>query len=848
MKTLIDVLLEAAQMDHKGISFVKNGKEKKHISYRELLQKSSYTLYHLQKRGILPGNEVLIKVKDMENFVYSFWACILGGYIAVPVTSDANESTNFKTTQIINKLKVPFIIAEDEVLEQYSQYLEMNSELMEHNNIEANFIGVNSILEEDQLGKIASRLEDTIAYIQFSSGTTNNPKGVVLLHKNVLSNLDAIKKCGNVLEEDRIISWMPLTHDMGLVGFHLLPIYNKMEHCIYDTKFFMLRPMQLLKDISQEKYTITCLPNFACKHLLNHFKIKDDMVLDLSSVKSIYNGSEPISVEIIEKFLSCMEPYGLKREAMYPVYGMAEAVLGISFPVCGEHYTYLTLNRDHLNIGESIEIQEKETFNSIKVVCEGHTINECSLRIVSEENILEEKYLGEIQISGSNVTPYYYNNNEESQRLFTADGWLKTGDTGFIYKGKLYVVGRLKDIIFVNGKNYYSHDLEEYLGHQVPSLEKKVIVCSLNEDGKEDKVILCVVCKKITDAMIEKIIQLKRVMTIDLGIEVTSIIPVTTIYKTTSGKIKRYQYVEEYVKGEHNIGIHDIEDKIIEWKQKRDSQVAHNPLEKEILDLVKSVLNTDYISVDDNFSEYLSNSLMMVKLNKELKEHIDEKIDITDLYNYPTIHSLAQALNTSNTYTLEGMKIANQKKYFKYNDPINEIYFTKKYSSETIDSLKYIKSSLNLEIESSLLTPLIITLKRHIVGNIVKLYTHTVSSKNLFLMSIDCSKISTLQEFVQGVNSQLLTQNIEENLLLKISESNRAESEVTVAFLSMAMAPLIENPHQWYDIIIFYGIKDQEITLNFQANSRVIESSFLEMFVKDYISAFNHLNKQLLDM
>jgi acyl-CoA synthetase (AMP-forming)/AMP-acid ligase II len=177
----------------------------------------------------------------------------------------------------------------------------------------------------------------------------------MLTHKNIMTNLNAIGEGGGYTDKDTSFSWMPLTHDMGLIGFHLNMVAYRMNQCLMATDLFSRRPLLWMQKVSEKKATVLCSPNFGYKHFLKALSKKPLEDVDLSCVRLIYNGAEPISIDLCDTFLTTMEPYGLKRETMFTVYGMAEATLAVSFPVQGEHYRAVHVDRHNLNVGEKVK-------------------------------------------------------------------------------------------------------------------------------------------------------------------------------------------------------------------------------------------------------------------------------------------------------------------------------------------------------------------------------------------------------------------------------------------------------------------------------------------------------------
>src|SRR5207237_2832977 len=254
----------------------------------------------------------------------------------------------------------------------------------------------------------AARPEDT-AFIQFSSGSTSEPKGVVLSHANLIANIDGSTQVAGFNENDVSLSWMPLTHDMGLIGFHLVMFANRVHTHLMPTELFIRRPLLWLTLASRVRATILCSPNFGYKHYLKVLGERSVEGMDLSAVRFIFNGAEPISVELCDEFLTRLAPAKLKRNAMYPVYGLAEASLAVSFPPVGAPLRTITLNRHRMNAGDPVELVDAADRDAVRLVSEGRAIPYCRVRIADDEDReLPEEHIGHVHMTGDNVTRGYY--------------------------------------------------------------------------------------------------------------------------------------------------------------------------------------------------------------------------------------------------------------------------------------------------------------------------------------------------------------------------------------------------------------------------------------------------------
>jgi polyketide synthase PksJ len=275
--------------------------------------------------------------------------------------------------------------------------------------------------------------------------------------------------------------------------------------------------------------------------------------LDLSSLRLIFNGAEPISLELSNHFLDEMAPLGLKKNVMFPVYGLAEASLAVSFPVPGKEMTPVYVDRNSVHLNQTIKELDKDKDNGLSFVEVGTPIDDCYLKIADENGReVDDRGVGHILIKGENVTSGYYNNREATKQTINADGWLDTGDLGFLRDGRLVITGRVKDTIFANGHTYFAHDIE-YAAEDLPGfkINRTAVVGIFNHQMHMDEIICFVLFRKkdIKEFLILAL-ELKKWVVKKVGAGISRVIPVKQIPITSSGKIQRYKLKDAYLKGE----------------------------------------------------------------------------------------------------------------------------------------------------------------------------------------------------------------------------------------------------------------------------------------------------------
>jgi len=555
-KTLSDLLVTAAKANpDKGVFFVCSEGSARFISFSGLLSLAGAIASELRSKGIEKGEKVMIVMNRNEEIVPVLWACFLGGVVPTilqpPVSFTEFNTPAEKIKNVFRILGSPKIIISSDLKNTF------HSELIPEKNLilnEFNENNANSGFEIEECNP------DDLAYIQFSSGSTGDPKGIMLTHRNILTNIAAICVGLDIHDTDVMSNWMPLYHDMGLFGFHMTPVFAKSNHYLIDPVDFIKKPTLWLEIIDQSRSTITGCPNFGQALLLRYLKNKEEQKLDLSSLKAIVNGAEPISTRIMSDFMSRLSSYGLRKGAMMPAYGMAENTLAMSFSPLLKEPVITSFNRKVLQ-EEGVAVPEiKRVHEMIELVSVGKALNDVDIQILDEENnVLPEGIEGHIRIKGGGVTSGYFNNPEATQDSFE-NGWLKTGDKGFFYEGHLYITGRVKDIIFVHGQNLYAHDLENLASKHADIPYGKVIVGGIFDQKKgKDQIILFLVGSP-NKAIMELFLDLKDFFRDNYGISIDVFVPVRSnqVPKTSSGKIQRYKLLEDYRNGVFDEAVFEI--------------------------------------------------------------------------------------------------------------------------------------------------------------------------------------------------------------------------------------------------------------------------------------------------
>lgn len=552
--TIVGSLRALPRVEDRGFTFRTVTGSERHYAWEELCNEAEARAQRLVNIGLRSGDRLALVVADPAQFVLSFLAALVAGVVPVPIypraSFKAKDSYTDSVAHIVEAAGARMLLTTIETRPLLDDLAARDTKLEKIVILEEFVTGDTP---EIQLPEV--RPED-ICFLQFTSGSTSMPKGVVVSHASLMANArDFLGPHGlDRRHEDNGVTWLPLYHDMGLIGFMLGSVICDIPIYFMPTESFARRPGLWLEKISERRATLTFAPNFAYALATKRARERDLETLDLSSLRIAGCGAEPISAEVMRGFNERFAPAGLSKTALLPCYGMAEATLAITF---GRHDGPIETKRvDAEALGAGRIEPPRPGAKSLEFVSCGRPFPGSDLRIVSEDGeVLGENRVGEIHTRGPGITAGYYENPEGSASSFV-DGWLRTGDLGFVCDGQVYICGRLKDLIIVRGANHYPQDIEWAVA-KVPGVRRdNVVAFSVSRDG-EEQLVVTAEGHSSDAAELRRTIAAKVAETAGIRAQHVVVVRVGSLPKTTSGKVQRRRTKALFEAGaleEHPVG------------------------------------------------------------------------------------------------------------------------------------------------------------------------------------------------------------------------------------------------------------------------------------------------------
>ncbi|ABI58735.1 fatty acyl-AMP ligase [Nitrosomonas eutropha] len=542
--TLVESLEYAAQGETGHNFYDAKGNLKSVLTYKNLCANAKIIARRLSGLGLARNSRVALIADTTPEFVELFFACRFAGLVpfAMPVPVNLGSRAIYvqQLKGMLGGSGASVAIANLDFIEFLNEVVESlgSSELKWSGTPEQ----LNLLPEADVA--LSPNTPDETAYLQFTSGSTRLPRGVVITERALMTNLRGIVCNGlDVRPGDRCASWLPFYHDMGLVGLVLAPLAAQLSVDYLATRDFAVRPLQWLKLISRNRCTIAFSQPFGLKLCTLRARDSDLMDLDLSCWRAAGVGAEMIRLDTLKSFSAKFSAAGFNEDAFLPCYGLAESTLAVSFPDINQGVKSLRVDAKTL-IEKKIAVRvqaDGRKFNEF-VNC-GRPLPGHEIRVVDDtDQEVPHLMVGSILVKGESVMNGYFNNAEETARAIRSDGWLDTGDIGFLFEGDLYITGRRTDVIIVNGRNIRAQDVEELAEQQPEVRTREASAFGISDENGSTSVVLVVECRLASAVDRQALInRLQQMVYMAFGVScLVELVPPHTLPRTSSGKLSRF--------------------------------------------------------------------------------------------------------------------------------------------------------------------------------------------------------------------------------------------------------------------------------------------------------------------
>jgi amino acid adenylation domain-containing protein/thioester reductase-like protein len=683
-----------------------DGIESQAVTYAELDRRARAIGAWLEAHGAR-GERVLLLYPAGLDYIAAFFGCLYAGAAAVPAYPPRLNRPAPRIQGIVADSQAKFALTTSAILHNIEQRFEHAPDLQALSwlNTEQVSPGLEAEWRDPNI------TADTLAFLQYTSGSTSQPKGVMLTHGNLMHNLKAIRRGFQLDSSDTGAFWLPSYHDMGLIGGILEPMYIGGTSTLMSPVSFLQRPFRWLEAISKYKATISGAPNFAYDLCVDKITPEQIDTLDLSAWKLAFCGAEPIRPETLERFARTFGPVGFRKSSFYPCFGMAESTLIVSGGDGPSEPRTFTIDRKALERDRVVEVSPNDS-NSLTLVNCGKSIVDQRIVIVNPASLTRcaENEVGEIWVMGPSVAKGYWGLEEETRNTFgafvadTNEGpFMRTGDLGFLQNDELFVTGRLKDLIIIHGSNHYPQDIELTVESSHPALQPSSgAAFSVTENGKEQLVIVQEVTRAGRQADVNEVASAIRQAVSekhDLQVFAIALVKPMSIPKTSSGKIQRRATKTAFLNGELEV--------VGEWRRNspsplpplpqgegdsgsllhmgegqgmRDSRnlpstqpsVSSTTIQSFLLTRIASMLEMDASAIDPRqpFTYYGLGSVQAVSLTGDLETFLNRKLSPTLAWDYPTIELLSNFLADDSQPAKTSSLATLQPTFTNINEPI----------------------------------------------------------------------------------------------------------------------------------------------------------------------------------
>jgi amino acid adenylation domain-containing protein len=626
------------------------------LTFSQLMSRS-HSIASLLLKDLKRGDRVLLAYANDLEAIQLFWACMVAGVIAIPAPAPdlRRGHAGWRRMQsMCEDARVAMAFTRiDHLAAARTELPQVKWSTLDE--LGDSHSGTRLETYPADLGAVSG---EDIAYLQYTSGSTSQPKGVMISHANVFAQCKGLQMADTVPDpaNDRSLVWLPWFHDYGLVHGLLLPMYAGVTSLLMPTQPFVLNPLVWLEAIAKHGVTFSGAPNFAYEACARSVALQPNWSVDLSHWRMATCGAEQVRPSTMEKFAEAFAPYGFQKSALRPSYGLAEAVLGVTLSPPYQHPQYITIETGQIQIGESIKPCSPASADGVTFTSCGTPLTGLSVKIVDPESRKElpGSSVGEVWVSGDGVGLGYWNNDQATSLTFghklsdhpDSASFLRTGDLGFLHQDNLYLTGRLKDLILLNGRNVYPQDLEFTAQSAHARVRPEGVIAFGIDSPQGEEVVLLVESRRSSNPHVvhEMVEQVRLAVSTEHEIGIAHVIPLRfgSLPKTSSGKPQRREARRMYLAGELTSSQLKASDPAAALAPDTDETV--NGLVAELASLWAEVLHLPDVPADAHFLHLGGDSLTGTQLLSRVRNKWGVDFPISVLFGDPTLLGMARAL------------------------------------------------------------------------------------------------------------------------------------------------------------------------------------------------------------